>query len=150
MQKLIKDGLLLLTLCGLISCGGTKPEDLAVANAKLKPCPSSPNCVSTHADRTDQEHYISPIRYKESRQQAKEKLMAVIDEMPRTKLHANQDDYIHVTFTTLVFRFVDDVEFYLPNDARLIHFRSASRIGYADLGKNRRRMKNVKEKFKAK
>ncbi|PSR00814.1 MAG: hypothetical protein BRD50_09615 [Bacteroidetes bacterium SW_11_45_7] len=85
--------------------------------------------------------------YQGSRESAQKKIMAVIDEMPRTKVLKDKENYIHVTFTTRIMRYVDDVEFYLPADDKLIHFRSASRLGYSDMGKNRERMNTVKEKF---
>lgn len=147
MFKLMMYGFAFFTLMGLLGCGASKPKDLGVDNGQLKPCPSSPNCVSTQADTSNDEHYMVPIDYEGPREEAKEKLMTVIDEMPRTKVITNQDNYMHVTFTTLIFRFVDDVEFYLPADQNAIHFRSASRLGYSDLGANRRRMNQVKEKF---
>lgn len=147
MVKRIMNGFLVLSLISLLGCGASKPEDLGVDNGQFKPCPSSPNCVSTQADTSDNEHYIEPIKYKITNEKAKKKLMDVIDQMPRTNVIKNQDDYIYVTFTTRIMRFVDDVEFYLPANNKVIHFRSASRIGYSDLGKNRERMNSVKEKF---
>ena len=41
-------------------------------------------------------------------------------------------------------KFTDDIEFLIDPTAKLIHFRSASRIGYGDFGKNKRRMKKIK------
>jgi uncharacterized protein (DUF1499 family) len=43
-----------------------------------------------------------------------------------------------------VLRFVDDVEVVFDDDAKTIHFRSASRTGYGDLGVNRARMEQVR------
>ena len=139
--------LLLLSLLALFSCSSTKPKGLGIEEGQFKPCPESPNCVSTQADTSDDEHYMAPIEYREDRENARKKLMAVIDNMPRTEITINREDYMHVTFTTLVFRFVDDVEFYFPPDEDVVHFRSASRVGYSDMGANARRMKKVKEKF---
>jgi uncharacterized protein (DUF1499 family) len=147
MMRLLLNGLVLFTLIGLWGCGASKPKDLGMNNGQFKPCPSSPNCVSTQADTSDEEHYMAPIPYQGSRESAQKKIMAVIDEMPRTKVLKDKENYIHVTFTTRIMRYVDDVEFYLPADDKLIHFRSASRLGYSDMGKNRERMNTVKEKF---
>ena len=55
--------------------------------------------------------------------------------------------YLHVEFTTALLRFVDDVEFLLDPDKKLIHYRSASRIGRSDLGTNRRRMEMIRRAF---
>ena len=45
-------------------------------------------------------------------------------------------------------RYVDDVEFYINEKNKIIHFRSASRIGYSDLGVNRKRMEEIVKMFK--
>jgi uncharacterized protein (DUF1499 family) len=108
----------------------------------LNPCPSSPNCVSTQAQ--DESHAIAPFRYQRTRAEAKEALKAIIRSLPRTKLVEEDDTYLHYEFTSLLLRFVDDVEFLFDDEAKTIHFRSASRTGYGDLGVNRRRMEEIR------
>lgn len=108
----------------------------------LRPCPSSPNCVSTQA--TDEGHAIAPFRYRKARAEAKEALKAVMATLPRTKLVEEDESYLHYEFTSLVLRFVDDVEFIFDDNTKTIHFRSASRIGYSDLGVNRQRMEQLR------
>ena len=108
----------------------------------LEPCPSSPNCVSTQAQ--DESHTIAPIRYRKSRVEAKEALKEVIRSLPRTRLVEEDETYLHYEFTSLLLRFVDDVEFLFDDEAKTIHFRSASRTGYGDLGVNRKRMEQVR------
>jgi uncharacterized protein (DUF1499 family) len=108
----------------------------------LAPCPSSPNCVSTQAQ--DEGHAIAPIRYRKSRVETKEALKEVIRSMPRTKLVEEDETYLHYEATSLLLRFVDDVEFLLDDETKTIHFRSASRTGYGDLGVNRKRMEQVR------
>ena len=108
----------------------------------LGPCPSSPNCVSTQAP--DEGHAIVPFRYRKSRAEAKEALKEVIRSLPRTKLVEEDESYLHYEFTRLLLRFVDDVEFLLDDEAKTIHFRSASRTGYGDFGVNRKRMEQVR------
>ena len=108
----------------------------------LAPCPSSPNCVSTQAQ--DEGHAIAPFRYRKSRVEAKESLKAIVQAMPRTKLVEEDESYLHYEFTSLLLRFVDDVEFLLDDENKTIHFRSASRTGYGDLGVNRKRMEEIR------
>ncbi|MBN2243722.1 MAG: DUF1499 domain-containing protein [Acidobacteria bacterium] len=50
-------------------------------------------------------------------------------------------------YTSRLFRFVDDVEFYLDDERKVIDFRSASRTGYSDLGVNRKRMETIRKKY---
>lgn len=109
----------------------------------LAPCPSSPNCVSTTAQ--DQEHAITPFRYEKSRAEAQEALKAVLRSLPRTKLVEEDESYQHYEFTSLLLRFVDDVEFLFDEATKTIHFRSASRTGHSDLGVNRRRMEEIRK-----
>lgn len=108
----------------------------------LGPCPSSPNCVSTQAQ--DAGHAIAPFRYRKSRAEAKEVLKEVIRSLPRTKLLEEDESYLHYEFTSLLLRFVDDVEFLFDDETKTIHFRSASRTGYGDMGVNRKRMEQVR------
>jgi|SRR5215510_319786 len=108
----------------------------------LGSCPISPNCVSTQAQ--DEGHSIAPFQYRKSRAEAKEALKEVIRSLPRTKLVEEDESYLHYEFTSLLLRFVDDVEFVFDDEAKTIHFRSASRTGYGDLGVNRKRMEQVR------
>jgi uncharacterized protein (DUF1499 family) len=73
----------------------------------------------------------------------------VIGAVPRLKIVTESGDYLHAEATSLIFRFVDDVEFFVDREAKVIHFRSASRVGHSDLGVNRARMENIREAFQA-
>ncbi len=108
----------------------------------LPPCPSSPNCVSTQA--TDTQHAIAPLQYRKARAEAKEALKAVIATLSRTTLVGEDEAYLHYEFTSLLLRFVDDVEFLFDETTKTVHFRSASRTGHSDLGVNRQRMEQVR------
>jgi len=87
---------------------------------------------------------MAPFRYRKSRAEAKEALKEVIRSLPRTTLVEEDESYLHYEFTSLLLRFVDDVEFVFDDETKTIHFRSASRTGYGDLGVNRARMEQVR------
>ena len=125
-------------------CSGTRPSNLGVKDNRLSPCPSSPNCVSSQSD--DEKHKIDPIRFTSTPAEAMDKLKKVVQGMERTKVIRETQDYLHVEFRTLL-GFVDDVEFYLDGSQKAIHLRSASRVGYWDLGVNRRRMESIRAEF---
>ncbi len=108
----------------------------------LQPCPSSPNCVSTRA--SDSGHGIEPYRYQRALAGAKDALKGIVANLPRAKLVEEDETYLHYEFTSLLLRFVDDVEFVFDDETKTIHFRSASRTGYSDLGVNRRRMEEIR------
>ena len=63
--------------------------------------------------------------------------------MSRTKLLNEEDNYLHYTFKTFPIPFIDDVEFLFDDAAKVIHYRSASRVGYSDMGVNSKRMAKV-------
>ncbi len=133
---------LALLIVALIS---KRPNNLGVANGDLAPCPESPTCVSTQSD--DEEHGMQTLSYVGSAADARQRLLDIIAEMPRTRLIEATPTYIYAEFRTPTFRFVDDVEFYIDEEANVIHFRSASRLGYSDMGLNRRRMEEITRVF---
>ncbi|WP_198135870.1 DUF1499 domain-containing protein [Pontibacillus chungwhensis] len=118
---------------------------LGVQDGKLAACPSSPNCVSTQAE--DASKKMEPLPFKQTREETKAKLKTILEEYGRVSIEEEREDYIHATFKTKILRFTDDVEFYLDESAKVVHFRSASRIGYSDLGKNRSRMEEIRELY---
>jgi uncharacterized protein (DUF1499 family) len=115
---------------------------LGVNNGHLSACPPSPNCVVSQ--NADPKHAIDPIPYEVSRDKAREILLKVLSVVPRTEVVEQTDSYIHALSKSRIFKFTDDVEFYLPADESVIHLRSASRIGESDLGVNRRRMEQIR------
>jgi len=134
---------LLLPVVGLaaLSFAARRPTNLGVTDGRLAACPASPNCVSTQA--TDESHRIEPIPLEDTPQSAIERLKSAVASMPRMTVVTETDNYLHIEATSRLFRFVDDVEFFIDQDARLIHFRSASRVGHSDLGANRARMERI-------
>lgn len=123
----------------MLACGANR-EPLPHV---LAPPPSTPNCVHSKAPPSDEVHAIAPIAAPNPEEDWA-RLHRVVMAMPRVRLVAESTDYRQYVFTTALMRFKDDVQFQLDRDARLIHFRSASRIGQSDLGVNRRRMEQIR------
>jgi len=90
---------------------------------------------------------MPPLPYLKSGRESMDRLVGMGQEMKRAKVVAATPTYLHVEFRSALFRFVDDLEFVLEESARLIHFRSASRTGYYDFGVNRRRMKEISDRY---
>jgi uncharacterized protein (DUF1499 family) len=120
---------------------GTRPTNLGVRDGKLAACPSSPNCVSSQAGQGS--HAIAPLSFSGDGAAAMKKLEAVVRAMPRTEVMVSKPDYLYAEFSTPLLGFVDDVEFFC--DGEVIHVRSASRLGYSDLGVNRKRVNMIRE-----
>jgi uncharacterized protein (DUF1499 family) len=106
-------------------------------------CPSKPNCVSSQAADS---HHIEPFNVTENGRIAFEKLRELLVERSDTKLISSDDMTIRVEFRTLL-GFVDDGLFVLDSANGLIHIRSAARLGFWDLGKNRSRMEEIRQSF---
>ena len=60
------------------------------------------------------------------------------------KIISLTDEYIHAECTSAVFGFVDDLELHLRPQEKLIAVRSAARLGYSDLGVNRKRVESLR------
>ena len=138
--KLAVSAALLLFFTGLLVRASA---DVGLRDGKLSECPDSPNCVSSQTQMKG--HTIEPLSYKGSLSDAKQALLSVISSLPRTKIILDNDRYIHVTFTSHLMRFVDDVEFLFDDTNKQIHVRSASRVGYSDMGVNRKRVENLRK-----
>lgn len=128
-------------------CGERQPEEELVSRPVLAPCPESPNCVSSKS--TDTAHHAEPIAYGVSFEVALHRLRAIVGSMPRTRITRDEGHYLRVEFRSRLAGFVDDVEFLADCDDAVIHVRSASRIGYWDLGANRRRVEQIRRLFEA-
>jgi len=111
---------------------------------RFEPCPASPNCVSSYA--TDDLHAIEPLPIPRGPDPI-DLLTSIVESFPRTKILSADDSYLHATFTSRVFRFVDDVEFRVDHEAGVVHVRSASRVGYGDMGVNRRRVEEIRARI---
>ena len=121
------------------------PDNLGVTDSRLAACPESPNCVSSY--ETDAEHGMAGMVYEGETAVSQANILAIIQAMPGNTLITNEPGYIHAEFRSPAWRFVDDVEFYFDEEAGLIQFRSASRLGYGDGGVNRRRMEAIQSAF---
>jgi len=130
--------------CSLVlaSCAGSRPTNLGVKDTRLSPCPSSPNCVCS--DDLDSPHAIPVFRLTGSSADGWRAAKAAVAALPRTTIVTQTDDYLHAECASAVLGFVDDLEFYLRSEAGVIAVRSASRLGYSDMGVNRRRIEELR------
>jgi uncharacterized protein (DUF1499 family) len=147
---LLLTGLVLVRFWSLATQSGSiRPTTLGVKDGRLAPCPAKPNCVSSQAPPHDEKHAIAPLAFSGAPAQAKEKLLQILNSKPQVTLVESGDSYVHTEFKSGIFGFVDDVEFYFPNDgSNLIHVRSASRVGYSDFGANRKRIEQLRVELK--
>lgn len=131
----------------LAGCVNGPPAGLGISDGRLAPCPDSPNCVSS--DAADPEQRVAPLVLAVDPQQAWEALAEELEEMPRTRIVEERERYLHAEVWSLVFRFVDDVEFHLRPADGIVAVRSAARVGHWDLGVNRRRVEAIRRRLRA-
>lgn len=131
----------------LLSACQSPASDTTLSNNDhrlLAPCPSEPHCVSSLA--TDKDHYVAPLPSAGSRAASLAMLKSILDGLPRVDYNTVGPARIHARFTSLIFRFVDDVTFYVHQDGK-VDVRSSSRIGYYDFGVNRRRVEDLRRRM---
>ena len=137
----------ILIVMSAVACAGHAQDSRSATPADLAPCPGSPNCVSTKSNNPDRA--MTPLPYLKSGEESMNRLVAIVRDMKRATIVSATPSYLHVEFRSALFRFLDDVEFVLDDSARIIHFRSASRMGYYDFGVNRRRMQEISDRYLA-
>lgn len=111
--------------------------------ALLPPCPESPNCVFSQAADN---HTIAAFPISGNGRAAFERLTKILRQRNDTTIIAADEGMLRVEFRTIL-GFVDDGLFLLDEGNKVIHIRSASRLGYWDLGKNRRRLEEIRHDY---
>jgi len=139
---LLVSGLVFFTIMSGAWSQGSESQKSAI-----RPCPYKPNCVSSRDPEGPRR--MDPVRYQRSVQEARQRLLEILRSLPRSTVVQDNGNYIKVEFRSAIFSFVDDTEFEFDDPSKLIHFRSASRVGYYDFGVNRRRMATIIRKFLA-
>ncbi len=120
------------------------PTTLGVKEGKLSPCSSKPNCVSSQSDNSD--HHTEPLNVKGINRPL-EKIKSIVLTIPKTSIVTENNQYLHVIFRSKLFSFIDDTEFYYDKDREVIQIRSAARVGYSDLGVNRKRVEWIRSQL---
>jgi len=110
-----------------------------IVNSKLSACSKKPNCICTEFP-TDKSHYTDAIK---NQLINVENIVNAI-ELSGGVIIKNQPNYISATYTSNIFKYVDDFEVRIDTDNQLIHIRSASRVGHSDMGANLKRIENFK------
>jgi uncharacterized protein (DUF1499 family) len=151
--------ILVLTIAGLaialLAAGqagmlrGTAPTDLGLKNGQLKPPNNSPNSVSSQASRHPDHSFrgyadIAPLAYTGDGAAAFARAVAIVKAMPGTTVVEERPGYLYAQCQTRWLKFVDDLELALDETARVIHVRSASRLGEGDMGVNRKRVEAIR------
>jgi uncharacterized protein (DUF1499 family) len=128
----------------LSGCFWAEPQKIGLNDGKLKPCPDSPNCVSS---RDDGDHRIEPLKINTTQSRNQDRIVAFFKNEYDASIIQRSDTYLRMTVSTTL-GFVDDLEFRYRPENDVVHVRSASRLGHSDLGVNRQRIENLREHLK--
>lgn len=142
----LRAGLFVLAACGGLSACGMGTPHLRPTGTALAPC-SKAQCVSSQQPGT--RWFVEPLRYPGTQAAAREALLRIVAEMPGARVEQTTASYLHATFTSRLMHYVDDLELRFADDERLVHVRSASRLGYYDFDVNRDRVERIRRAFEA-
>ena len=152
---------ILITLAGLLVVGAlfviislywlsknqpaTAEVNIGVQDGELVPCPETPNCISTQANPQDETHYAEPLSLSGSREALLDFLEKWIQQQERADVIIRRKNYLHAVFASKTFGFKDDLEVFIPDSSKLVHIRSAARVGRSDMGVNRARYETIRD-----
>jgi len=123
-------------------CLRGQPRNIGLISGRLQGCPSSPNCVCS--DDRASPHAIDPLHLLVDPAEAWEAALEAVRAAAGARIMTSASDYLHAEYTSRYFGFVDDLELHLRPSERVIAVRSASRLGYADFGANRKRVEKLR------
>jgi uncharacterized protein (DUF1499 family) len=123
---------------------GSRPATLGFSGGRFADGDWRPNWVSSTAAAADPGHRIAPIAIPGDPATAWADLQAAIAAMPRATVVTRSPGYLHVEFASRGLGFVDDAEFALDAPARVIHVKSAARLGVRDFSVNRDRVESIR------
>ena len=127
---------LLALLPFLSACAGEPPQDIGVRDGRLIACPESPNCVSSY--ESSEEHSIAALDGNLSQ------IQQILVAMDGANIVKQSSNYLYAEFTSSLMGYVHDVEFLYDAANNTTQVRSASRVGYSDMGANRSRIEAIR------
>ncbi|MCJ7615637.1 MAG: DUF1499 domain-containing protein [Desulfobacterales bacterium] len=121
-------------------------EASGLVQGMLSKCPNKPNCVCSE-QKDDANHYIDPIIIPQNITFDTFSIIKNAIQDMGGSVQVESDNYLAATFTSAIFKFVDDLEIRIDLTQKVIHIRSASRVGYSDMGVNKKRTELLKKLF---
>lgn len=132
--------LLFALLASACAAPGTSPPKSDPVATDLA-CALPSNCVNSLSASG-----LAPLRFEGSAEQAMVSLKATLAGFPEARIMRTDATTLSATFTTAV-GFQDRVDFIIDSARQHIDYRSQSRFGLYDFGKNRSRMAALAERF---
>jgi len=130
---------------GIHDFSGKRPDNLGIKNGQLAAVPKSPNCVSSQ--NGSKKHGIKAFQLYDDPTSEMLRLKDILGNLKGVTIISYTKDYIYAECKSPLMRFDDDLEFYHAPNSNVFHVRSASRLGYSDLGMNRSRVEKIRALF---
>jgi uncharacterized protein (DUF1499 family) len=130
----------------------TPPPDLGFKDGELKPPSNTENSVSSQASlypTHPMKDYaqVAPFPVTGESKAALDRLYKIVAGMERAQILKAEPGYLHAQFTSKWMKFGDDLELAVDESAKVIHVRSASRLGRKDFGANRARVEAIRAQY---
>ena len=122
-------------LLGLFHLIGPVPADLGADGGHLSPCESPAHCASATWRVSDS---AAALR----------QLSQTVENTPRAEIVQQSNNYLHATYSSRIFGFVDDLEL-VASDEFTVEARSISRLGESDLGVNAQRLASLERSLES-
>lgn len=137
--------LLVLTILVLLVKNKITPKNIGETNGSLAVLPRTPNAVSSQT--SDIHKKVDPFDFKNNLTESKNRIKIILNDFQDITILNENKNYIHALSTSKIMRFHDDIEFFFDERSKVVHFRSASRVGYSDLNVNRNRYENFRATY---
>ena len=135
-----------LALAGLLAaCGGSPP--VRQDDGSLSSCENASDCVrSGDADPT---YAIPPFFYVGSAQEARRRLLGLLQEDVRVRIVVSVPNYVHAEVEPVVIGPLDDLEFLFSQQEPRIDVRASTRGRSLGNGGNRSRLEALRRRFES-
>ncbi|NRA45768.1 MAG: DUF1499 domain-containing protein [Oligoflexales bacterium] len=119
--------------------------ELALIDGKLAPCGEKPNCVSSMS--SDEQFGVEGFQFSNEPTSSFSQFVESLRQADGVELLRKTDNFAHLTYQSAIFGFTDDLQLLLAPDTGKVEVRSSSRVGYSDLGANRKRVEGIRNDF---
>ena len=137
--------LLTLTLLALLVKNNITPTNLGMTNGSFARLPRTPNAISSQT--SDLRKKVDPFPFNQNLTESKNSLKIILATFKGMDILHESKNYIHAVSTSATMHFHDDIEFFFDERSKVVHFRSASRIGYSDMNANKKRYELLRKDY---
>ena len=137
---------MVILLFWLMAMASREGRAIGLVDGQLARCSAKPNCVCSE-NPDDSSHYVEPlvIPARIENSERLHQLIKIVLEEVGGEIQIQSNAYFAATFESRFLGFIDDVEVRIDMPRQRVYLRSASRIGYSDMGANLKRVNRITE-----